>query len=58
VYVDTGMVGAIDFRLSREQRDQLIAAGREAGEQFLARWDYAEWLAECRTSGDVIGDPR
>jgi NTE family protein len=58
IYVDTGMVGAIDFRLSREQRDQLIAAGREAGEQFLARWDYADWLARCRTSGDVIGDLR
>lgn len=47
-YVDTGMVGAIDFRLTPEQQDQLLAAGREAGERFLDGWDYADWLATCR----------
>ena len=48
VYVDTGMVGAIDFRLSEEQQDQLLVAGREAGERFLEEWDYARWLEDCR----------
>ncbi|HET6626147.1 MAG TPA: patatin-like phospholipase family protein [Nocardioidaceae bacterium] len=48
VYVDTGMVGAIDFHLSDEQQDQLLVAGREAGERFLAGWDYPKWLATCR----------
>ena len=48
VYVDTGGVGAIDFRLSEAQQEQLLAAGSEAAERFLAGWDYAEWLATCR----------
>ncbi len=48
VYVDTGTVGAIDFDLSKEEQERLLAAGREAGERFLEEWDYADWLATCR----------
>ena len=48
VYVDTGSVGAIDFRLSKKQQDQLLTAGREAARGFLRGWDYRRWLTDCR----------
>ncbi len=48
VYVDTGEVGAIDFDLTDEQQEMLLAEGRAAGEEFLETWDYQRWLADCR----------
>jgi len=55
VYVDTSAVGAVDFDVTEAQEDALIASGREAADRFLARWDYATWLRECRAAPAVRG---
>ncbi|PRZ32741.1 NTE family protein [Antricoccus suffuscus] len=43
VFVDTDAVSVFDFGITREQRDELVRAGRVAAEQFLATWDFDEW---------------
>lgn len=48
VNVETGEIGAIDFDITEEQQNMLLAAGRRAGERFLTTWDYQRWLRECR----------
>lgn len=48
VYVDTGTIDAVDFSLTEEQQERLLAAGAEAAQRFLVDWDYSGWLAECR----------
>ena len=48
VEVETGEIGAIDFDITDEQQDLLLAAGRRAGRRFLSSWDYPRWLRECR----------
>ena len=32
-----------DFALTSADKRDLIAAGRGAGEKFLAQWDWQEW---------------
>jgi len=48
VFVDTSEVAAIDFDITPEQQELLLAAGRAASEKFLASWEYAQWLEDCR----------
>jgi NTE family protein len=48
VFVDTSAVGAVDFEITDEEQEQLLATGREAAEDFLAGWDFPAWLRECR----------
>jgi NTE family protein len=48
VFVDTSRVGAVDFGISEEEQEYLLATGRKAAEEFLAGWDFAGWLRECR----------
>ncbi len=49
VSIDTGELGEIDFDITDEQQDLLLAAGRRAGERFLETWDYEQWLRDCRS---------
>lgn len=48
VHVDTGGVGAVDFDLSEEEQEALLASGRAAADRFLGEWSFERWLATCR----------
>lgn len=48
VFVDTSGISPVDFGISDEQQEQLLLAGHEAAGAFLARWDWARYLALCR----------
>jgi hypothetical protein len=51
VFVDTSRVGPIDFGISDEEQDHLLATGRTAAERFLGEWDFRAWLRDCRGAG-------
>jgi NTE family protein len=48
VFVDTSGVSPVDFGISEEQQELLLAAGREATVGFLEDWDFAGYLRTCR----------
>lgn len=48
MFADTGDITAVDFDLTDEQRDALMAAGRHAAKEFLQVWDFEHWLSTCR----------
>jgi NTE family protein len=48
IFVPAQDVSPIDFDITAEQRDALYEGGLLAGERFLADWDYAAYLADCR----------
>jgi NTE family protein len=48
VFVDTSGVSPVDFGISEEQQELLLAAGREATVGFLQDWDFAGYLRTCR----------
>lgn len=37
----------IDFDITAEQREALYQRGFQAGQKFLANWNYADYLADC-----------
>lgn len=43
VFVDTSGHSTTDFALSEAAKIDLISSGRQAGEKFLARWDWKRW---------------
>lgn len=47
VFVDTSDVSAVDFDISPERRDELVARGRAAARSFLAGWDWDAWQQDC-----------
>lgn len=51
IFVDTGTITAVDFDITAEQRDDLLAAGTRAADEFLRTWDFQRWLSTCR-AGD------
>lgn len=51
IFVPAGEVSPIDFGLSAQQRDALYQSGLRAGRQFLAAWDYADYLLACGPPG-------
>jgi len=55
ITVTTDGVSAIDFDLTREEQQQLRSAGASAAEDFLARWDWQQWLHTY--GGDETADP-
>lgn len=55
VFVDTSGISPVDFGISDEQQEQLLLAGHEAAGGFLARWDWEEYLAQCRAFEGVPG---
>lgn len=48
VFVDTSGVSSVDFDISEQQQDRLFSAGQQAGQRFLSRWDFQDWLHRCR----------
>lgn len=50
IYVDTAGVGAVDFDLDAGDQQRLLDAGGTAARAFLERWDFVEWLDDCRSS--------
>jgi NTE family protein len=49
VFVDTSGVSPVDFAISDQVQEQLLLAGHEAAGGFLSRWDWAGYLARCRS---------
>lgn len=41
-------VGLLDFDIPRSRKVELYQAGYESGKEFLARWDFAGYIAEFR----------
>jgi NTE family protein len=48
IFVDTSGVSPVDFGISEDQQEALLAAGRKAAETFLGEWDFAAYVAACR----------
>ena len=46
--VETLGVGTTEFDLSNERAEALYRSGRDAATAFLARWDFAAYIAEFR----------
>jgi NTE family protein len=51
IFVPTGDISPIDFNISAKEREALYRNGLQAGRQFLATWDYADFLAACGPPG-------
>jgi NTE family protein len=47
IFVPAESVGSLDFDISAEERDALYNRGVLAAQEFLAGWDYAEYLRVC-----------
>lgn len=50
MFIDPGTITAVDFDITDEQRDGLLAAGTRAAEEFLRTWNFDRWLSRCRAS--------
>lgn len=48
IRVDTSAVGVLDFNLSAAQKAELYEKGFTAGREFLAGWDFADYVARFR----------
>ncbi|MFR9800851.1 patatin-like phospholipase family protein [Pseudonocardia sp. RS010] len=44
IRADTAGVGTVQFRIGREQRDELVRNGADAATDFLRSWDWREYL--------------
>lgn len=47
IFVPAHDVSPIDFDITAEQREALYQRGFQAGQKFLANWNYADYLADC-----------
>lgn len=57
VFVDTTGIRSTDFHITREQTETLFTNGRTAAEQFLATWDFQQWLNRCHPSRNGARTP-
>jgi NTE family protein len=48
IFVPAESVGSLDFDIDAEERDALYDRGVHAAQDFLASWDYDEYLRACR----------
>jgi NTE family protein len=48
VFVPTSGVSVVDFDIDRQTLERLYESGRAAASEFLARWDFAEYVRDCR----------
>jgi NTE family protein len=48
--VNTDSVGITEFSIGQEKREELFRNGGNAAQDFLDRWDWAAYLADCRSS--------
>lgn len=47
-FVDTLGISATDFDLSDRKKERLFQEGRRAAEEFLAGWDFTDYVRTCR----------
>ncbi|MFI6438946.1 patatin-like phospholipase family protein [Streptomyces sp. NPDC050759] len=57
IFVDTDNVRSTDFRITREQTEMLYANGGSAAQQFLATWDFEQWLNRYHPTRGGAGTP-
>jgi NTE family protein len=48
IRIDTSTVGVLDFDLSQDDKRKLYDRGQRAGEDFLATWDWSQYLTRFR----------
>jgi NTE family protein len=48
ILVNTDAVGVVQFDAPAELRDQVVANGERAAEEFLREWDWQRYVRECR----------
>ena len=48
VFIDTSGISPVDFGITDEQQEQLLAAGHDAAQAFLSGWDWTRYLRTCR----------
>ena len=48
IFVDTSGVSPVDFGITEDQQQAMLAAGRKAADAFLRTWDFAAYIASCR----------
>ncbi|OBK80559.1 patatin-like phospholipase family protein [Mycobacterium sp. 1164985.4] len=48
IFIPSDGIGTLDFDISADERDALYQRGLHAAEEFLASWDYPEYLRVCR----------
>jgi NTE family protein len=53
IFVDASGVSPVDFAITEEVKDHLLAEGRSAAASFLAGWDWSDYLSRCRSSAPV-----
>jgi len=51
--VDTSSVGLVDFDMSDAEKLEAFDDGRTAAREFLERWDWTTYRAECRPDAKV-----
>jgi NTE family protein len=55
IFVDASGISPVDFAITDEMQEQLLLAGHQAAGSFLAGWDFAAYLAQCRSfEGDAL----
>jgi NTE family protein len=47
IFVETSGVSPVDFGITGEQQELLLAHGRSAAREFLAGWSFERWCQEC-----------
>ncbi len=47
-FVDSSAVSAVDFDITTEQQDALLAEGAQAAREFLRTWDFDQYVRKCR----------
>lgn len=57
IFIDTDKVRSTDFRITQEQTEMLYANGGSAAQQFLATWDFGQWLSRYHPSQGGTGAP-
>jgi len=57
IFVDTTGVRSTDFGITPEQTETLYTSGCTAAQQFLATWDFQQWLHRCPPSPGSAGTP-
>ena len=49
IFVDTDHIKPTDFGITRAQQDQLYNSGLEAGTKFIQKWDFQQYIKDCRS---------
>lgn len=53
VFVPAEEIGAIDFDITAQQREELYDRGAQAAQQFLRTWSFPAYLAACRATPTI-----